>query len=250
MKGMSTYIWRITSLSLLLSFFSYSALATNPKEEKEQSENGKKTLYGIYVDYDLGDLLLNAIESQRFGMNASVELDLMHFIYPAFEVGFESYDSAPDYSYNNTSGDEKSSGVKYDVDGMYYKVGANLNLLAKDYSKPLTPYAYVGARYAIAPNYKYEISGFSTNSSYWPGQELLERQKGNTTAQWAEFIAGVSTPIYKGLCLGVEIRFKQFLYIESVDEGDFTIHQSYVPGYGDKDDGLWSFRYTISYFFR
>jgi len=29
----------------------------------------------------------------------------------------------------------------------------------------------------------------------------------------------------------------------------YLITPSYAPGYGDKEDGKWGFRYTISYFF-
>jgi len=49
--------------------------------------------------------------------------------------------------------------------------------------------------------------------------------------------------------MGVELRYKGFLTIKTVEEDNCSINQSYVPGYGDYEDGTWGFRYTISYFF-
>lgn len=254
MIGMSTYIWRIISLLLLLCLPCFSLSAEENKDEDKKAE--KIFFYGVYVDYDLGDLLMSAINSQRFGTNASIEVDLMHLLYPAFEFGYEEYDSAPDYCYNNTSGNEQTQGVTNDIKGIYYKLGVNINLLKKDYSKKLTPYGFLGFRYAVAPHYSYDIAGFALNSSYWPlddsnGSDRIEWLSGNSKAHWMEFIAGVSTPIYKGFCMGAELRFKQFLSIRDVkDENNlYLISPSYAPGYGDKEDGKWGFRYTISYFF-
>lgn len=245
---MLTYICRFISLVMLL-LVSTPVFAEKDGKAKKVDEN-KRLFYGVYVDYDLGDLLMTAVETQRFGMNSSVIVDLQHFIYPAFELGYATYDAAPDYSYDNTGTGVQTSGVKYDLKGLYYKIGANINLLEKDYSKKLTPYGFVGVRYAIAPSYEYEISGFKTDASMWAGDsEYVPAQKGNTTAQWAEFVAGVNTPIFKGFCMGAELRYKGFLYIKKVRDGNHIINQSYAPGYGDSEDGSWGFRYTISYFF-
>lgn len=245
---MSTYICRFISLMMLL-LLSNSVFAEK-KNKSKSAEEQKQFFYGVYVDYDLGDLLMTAIETRRFGMNGSVVLDFQHFIYPAFEIGYATYDAAPDYSYDNTGTGAQTEEVTYDLKGAYGKVGVNINLLEKDYSKKLTPYGYVGVRYAIAPNYEYEIAGFRTDASMWADDaDFIPAQKGNTTAQWAEFLAGVNTPIYKGFCLGAELRYKGFLHINRVREGNCSINQSYAPGYGDSEDGSWGFRYTISYFF-
>lgn len=243
---MLTYICRI--ISLLFCLWAFQPAFSAEKEKAETAEL-KPLFNGFYVDYDLGDLLMSAIETQRFGMNASIVFDLRHTIYPAFEMGYATYDGAPDYSYDNTGTGNQTAGVKYDLKGTYYKVGFNINLLEKDFTKKMTPYGYVGVRYAIAPRYEYEISGFKKDASIWPNDDYVPAQSGKTTAQWAEFLAGVNTPIFKGFCLGAELRYRSFLKIDKVSEGDYTINQSYAPGFGDSEDGSWGFRYTISYFF-
>ncbi|MBP5456333.1 MAG: hypothetical protein J6Y37_07515 [Paludibacteraceae bacterium] len=245
---MLTYICRFISLVVLL--LAATPVFAGKKGKKSTEEEQKQFFYGVYLDYDLADPLMAAIDNRRFGMNSSIVLDFQHLIYPAFELGYATYNASSDYIYDNTGTGTPTEDVKYKLKGTYYKVGLNINLLAKDYSKKLTPYGYVGFRYAIAPRYKYEISGYKTDASLWGADsELIPAQDGNTTAQWGEFLAGVNTPIYKGFCLGAELRYKGFLYIKNVREGNCSINQSYAPGYGDIEDGTWGFRYTISYFF-
>ncbi|MBO4807125.1 MAG: hypothetical protein IK005_10520 [Paludibacteraceae bacterium] len=245
---MLTYICRFISLVALL-------LLANPafagkKSKKSAGEEQKQFFYGVYLDYDLADPLMGAIDNRRFGMNSSVVLDFQHLFYPAFELGYATYDASSDYIYDNTGTGTPTENVKYEVNGTYYKVGLNINLLAKDYTKKLAPYGYVGFRYAIAPRFEYEISGYKTDASLWKADsDYIPEQKGNTKAQWGEFLAGVNTPIFKGFCMGVELRYKGFLTIKTVEEDNCSINQSYVPGYGDYEDGTWGFRYTISYFF-
>lgn len=244
---MLTYICR--TISLLFCFLAVTPLFATGSAGQGGAEH-RPFFNGVYLDFDLGDLLMNAIETQRTGVNASVVVDLRHTVYPSFEVGYATYDAAPDYSYDNTGTGKQTDGVVYDLKGTYYKLGFNINLLEKDHTQKLMPYGYVGVRYAIAPNYEYEIAGFRTDASVWSANSgFVPAQTGKTTAQWAEFLAGVSTPVFKGFCLGLELRYRGFLTIDEVRNGNCIISQSYAPGYGDSEDGSWGFRYTISYFF-
>lgn len=239
---MSTFIIRNSILALILLVFSFSLHA----KESEDKNSEKKLFYGVYVDYDLGDVAMSMIMADRFGMNASVEVDLWHLLFPAFEMGYEKYDGAQDYSYlEDYEGD-----MQYKMEGLYYKIGVNFNLLQKDYTKTLIPQGFVGVRFCFAPSYSFDISGYPIiggNEAKIIG--TVEPCSGKTSARWGEFVAGVRTPIYKGLCLGAEVRFRQFLKIKDSEDGGYLIHNSYAPGYGDKEDGRWGFRYTISYFF-
>lgn len=239
MSNISKYIWRIISILLLC----WSNLFFSVAEEKNEQ---KKFFYGFSVDFDLADPILSLINSDRFGLNASIEVDLFHRIFPVFEMGYGIYDAESHYAYipdEIVQGDD----YKYNIQGFYYKIGANINLLKGDRSKSLNPTAYLGARYGFSP-FQYKIENLVVKDLNWD-QTYLFDAKGTTIGQWAEFLAGVKTPIYKNLCLGVEVRFKQFLHVQKKKTDNKVIHQTYSPGFGDKNKDKWGFRYTISYFF-
>ncbi len=239
MKNISGYTFKIISILFLIWSNMFFVVAG-------EKEDHKKLFYGISVDFDLAEPFLSMLSSDKFGLNASIQADILHTIYPILEVGYSTYKGAADYAYL-TDVIVQPDNYKYNVNGTYYKIGVDFNLLKKDYTKKVSPSGYVGIRYGISP-FNYEIANLVVEDSYWD-QSYQFNAKGTTIGQWAEFVAGVRTPIYKNLCLGVDVRFKQFLYVQTKETENKVIHQSYVPGFGDKNDGKWGFRYTISYFF-
>ena len=84
--------------------------------------------------------------------------------------------------------------------------------------------------------------------SYWQ-ESYLFNAEGTTIGQWVEFTAGVKTPVFRNICMGVSVRFKQFLSVREKTEGNKIVHHSYIPGFGNKEYDLWGFKYTIGYFF-
>jgi len=238
MKGISGYI--LKTISLLLLWGNTFFIAAGEKE------NHKRLFYGFFVDVDLAEPFLSMLSPNKFGVNASVQANFSHTVFPILEVGYATYEGAPDYSYIPDLIVQPDN-YSYFINGTYYKVGVNFNLLAKDFTKNLIPIGYLGIRYGVSP-FNYRIENLVVKDFYWE-QTYSFNAQGATTAQWAEFLAGVQTPIYKNICLGVSVRFKQFLYIQEKEERNKIIRQSYAPGFGDKDDGKWSFRYTVSYFF-
>ena len=239
MKSISGYILKTISLLLLIWGNIFFIIAG-------EEENHKKFFNGFFVDFDIAEPFLSMLSSNKFGLNASVQANIRHTVFPVLEMGYTIYEGASDYSYIPdliVQPDDYS----YRVNGTYYKIGVDFNLLGKDFTKSLIPIGYLGIRYGISP-FNYRIENLMVKDFYWE-QTYLFNAKGSTTAQWAEFTAGVKTPVYKNICLGVSVRFKQFLYIKEKQEENKIICQSYAPGFGDKDDGKWSFRYTVSYFF-
>jgi hypothetical protein len=239
MKGISGYILKTISLLLLIWGNTFFIIAG-------EKEDHKKLFYGFSVDFDLAEPFLSMLSSNKFGLNASIQADLFHTVYPILEVGYATYEGASDYAYIPDLIVQPDN-YSYRVNGTYYKIGVDFNLLEKDFTKKIIPIGYLGIRYGISP-FSYKIENLAVEDFYWE-QTYLFNAKGSTVGQWAEFVAGVKTPVYKNICVGVSVRFRQFLYIQEKQEGDKIIRQSYAPGFGDKDDGKWGFRYTVGYFF-
>jgi len=240
MNRISKYILKIISILLLWSNAFFIVAGEN--------DESKRTFYGFSVDFDLADPFLSALNPNRFGVNASVQADLLRTVFPVIEVGYATYEGASYYSYLTPEMIEQPPNYRYHVNGTYYKIGVDFNLLSsKDHTKNAIPIGFLGIRYGISP-FNYKIENLMVKDFYWNDETYLNA-KGSTIGQWAEFVAGVRTPIYKNFCLGVSARFRQFLYIKEKREGDKVVRSSFAPGFGEKENDTWGFRYTISYFF-
>jgi hypothetical protein len=239
-KGMSTYIWRIISVLLVLSGNIFISAA-------QQKESGHdKIFHGLFIDFDLIDPVFSAFNKDKFGLNASIQADLFHSIFPVVEIGYAHYDATSDYAYLPDLIIQPDN-YKYTIHGFYYKIGVNLNLLKTKTESKLSPSGYIGIRYAISP-FWYDIENLLITDMYW-NETATFNANGSTIGQWGEVLLGVRTPVYKNFCLGADVRFKLFLYIEEKETDNKLIRQSYAPGFGNQDEGKWGFRYTISYFF-
>lgn len=238
MRNTSTYIWRTISILLFLSCVSFS--------EAKQKQKGKPeaTLYGMTVGVDLLNPFLHVFNNDRFGVSADLQFDLWHYLYPTIVVGYDKYDASDEYAYPI-----EANGNTYTVNGMYFKVGALYNIWKKDFKKPLNPIGYLGFNFGCSPKYRYEIANYPLSNYYWNSKaENVFSNSGNTSSVWGEFIFGVKAPIVRGLCLEFQAIYKFALHIKDQKDGDYIVHQSYSPGFGDKNSGKWGFRYTISYF--
>ncbi len=256
----STLKYTLRIISILLLWSNALFVAAEEKKAKEDKEQ-KRLFYGFSVDLDLMEPFFSVINSNRFGVNASVQADIFRTVFPIFEMGYSTYEGASYYSYpqetivqpGNENLPSENENYRYHVNGTYYKIGLDFNLLSKNYTKNIIPLGYLGIRYCVSP-LNYRIENFKINDSYWGETEYFNK-KGSSVAQWAEFVAGVKTPVYKNFCLGVSVQFKQFLVIKENQEENNTsrsskvVRSSFAPGFGEKENDVWGFRYTISYFF-
>ena len=241
MRSTSNFFWRIISVFLL-----FAGYAINMHAKEREKGKPLKTLYGLSLDVDVLQPAMHIFNEDRFGLNADVQIDLWHKLFPTFLVGFDKYDASDEYSYPLAA-----KGNLYKVSGLYFKVGAYYNVWKKDYQKDLNPVGYIGINYAFAPKYSYTIENYPINNGYWNEEDSfsLFNADGRTFSNWGEVLVGLRSPIAKNFCLGFEVMFKMFLHMKDQKIGNDVIHQSYSPGFGDQESGKWGFRYTISYFF-
>lgn len=237
MKGISNFFWKIT-ISVFMLFVCSLSVSAKGKDD------GERVLHGFSVNLDLLHPLLHLFNEDRMGINADIQFDLWHKLYPTFVVGYDWYDASDEYAYPIPANRNQ-----YDVNGLYFKVGAMYNLWKKDVSKTVNPMGYVGINYGCAPRYKFNIENYPIANPYWGYAENNFNATGRTTAHWGEVLLGVKAPVAKNFCLGFEFMLKLFLNIKEQEIGNTDIRQSYAPGFGDKEIGRWGFRYTVGYFF-
>ncbi len=216
-------------------------------KSKKVSPKPQAVLYGCYVDVDVMDPILHVFDKSRNGIDASLEVDLFHRLYPSFVLGYQTHDASDTYNYPIPAED-----VCYKVDGLYYKVGLSVNVWKRNYYKKLNPISYIGLNYGCSPNFNAEISGYPIDNGMWGGEGRTEgtlSYHGKNKARWGEVFLGMKAPVAGHFCLGVEVMLKLLLHTETKDETAYHIHHSYAPGFGSEKNGKWGFRYTLSYYF-
>lgn len=247
MRRTSRYIWRIISACVLL-FFSLSAYSEEGSEKSRKASAKPQTvLYGCYVDVDVMDPILHVFDNSRNGLDASLEVDLFHRLYPSFVLGYQSHDASGKYDYPIPA-----ENACYKVDGLYFKVGLSINVWKKDYYRKLNPISYVGLNFGCSPNFSAEVSGYPIDNGFWGADGQTDNTflyQGKNKARWGEVFLGMKAPIVGHFCLGVEVMFKTLLHTEVKEATSCRIHHSYAPGFGSEKNGKWGFRYNLSYYF-
>lgn len=238
MRNIFAYIWKIISVLLLFSV----SISVDAKEKSDG--HPQETLYGVFVDADILHPIFHLFNHDRMGLNADIQIDLWHKLYPTFTVGYDWFDASDEYAYPVAANNNL-----YKVEGLYFRVGALYNIWKKNYSKPLNPMAFLGVNYGCSPHFQYTIENYPINNEYWSAKNTTFQASGHTVSHWGEVVGGVKAPIAKNFCMGFEVMYKFLLHIRDQQSGNNLIHQSYSPGFGDKESGMWGFRYTISYFF-
>lgn len=238
MRNIFAYIWKIISVLLLFSV----SISVDAKEKSDG--HPQETLYGVFVDADILHPIFHLFNHDRMGLNADIQIDLWHKLYPTFTVGYDWFDASDEYAYPVAANNNL-----YKVEGLYFRVGALYNIWKKNYSKPLNPMAFLGVNYGCSPHFQYTIENYPINNEYWSAKNTTFQASGHTVSHWSEVVGGVKAPIAKNFCMGFEVMYKFLLHIRDQQSGNNLIHQSYSPGFGDKESGMWGFRYTISYFF-
>lgn len=251
MRKTSKYIWRIIDtllgLAICLSAFSESDGVSKSGNAKVKTERAQAFLYGCYVDVDVMDPIIHIFDDSRMGLDAGLEVDLFHRIYPSFVIGYQTYDASDKYDYPIPADD-----ICYKVDGLYFKVGLSANIWKKNFFKKLNPISYIGVNFGCSPNFHSEIDGYPLENGFWANDEDDEEffsYDGRNKACWGEVLVGMKAPVAGHFCLGVEAIFKPLFHTEAQDASNVNIHHSYAPGYGSEKNGKWGFRYTLSYYF-
>lgn len=244
MRRTLNYTWK--TISLLLSLL-VCLPAFADRGNRKQGERPQAVFYGFYVDLDVLDPIIHIFYRDRMGLDASIQADLFHRLYPSFTIGYHHFDASGKYNYPIPA-----ENCHYEVNGLYYKVGVAANVWRKNFRRQLNPIAYVGANFGWSPRFSSDLSGYPVDNQFWNGvgeRQTFSLKYDKNRARWMEILVGMKAPVAKKFCLGGEVMFKPFLSVDKVEQDGYSVQHSYAPGYGSKKNGKWSFRYTLSYYF-
>jgi hypothetical protein len=188
---------------------------------------------GFELETDIVPLATNFLnDSRTFRYEASVRFNLQNKYYPVVEAGYEGHHKA------------LFQGINYDGQGMFYRLGVDLNLMRSASATPLKNKLLVGARLAMS-HQEYNIREMRVRNQYTNTNERLDILGLDHQSFWFEIVAGIRINIFKGATLGWTVRNKNPIGQAAPGE----LNPWYIPGYGISGDGVWSFNYIIGYQF-
>lgn len=182
----------------------------------------------VTVGVNLWDPVMRLLGQRYGGADIWAELSLHNRYKPVIEFGMASSDITPDgqnYTFRSPL-------------APYFRIGANYNIF---YNNNPAYELLVGVRYGLTM-YKYEVSRFTLDNSYWGIDETLSIPMQRSTAGFFEFMAGVRVMLGKHISLGWMAKFHSLLHESKAPYGQ----PMYIPGYG-KRGGAFSASFSISY---
>lgn len=205
---------------------------------------------GALLDVDIAEPVISCFSDSHQGANVSLSLDFKHRFFAVLLAGYAKYDATDDYS----SYAPVSSDYQYKVDGPYFKVGVDFNILrTRIESDKKSPFGFLGMRYAFSPfNYDIKSSSiFDSDRNYSSSYSI----SGSSFAHWFEFVGGFRVPIYNRIYLGMDGNYKFSFHASSDKEGQGSdgnkkiINQTYAPGFGNSNHSGFGLRYLIGFYF-
>lgn len=182
----------------------------------------------VTVGLNLWDPAMRLFGQKYGGADIWAELSLHNRYKPVIEFGMSTCNDTPDgqnYTFKSPL-------------APYFKIGVNYNIF---YNNNPQYQFLVGVRYGFTP-FKYEISNFTLDDSYWGEQQQLSIPMQSATAGYFEFLAGVRVMIGRQISLGWNVKYHTLLHESSAAYGK----SMYIPGYG-KRGGAFSGSFSISY---
>ena len=185
-------------------------------------------LESVTVGVNLWDPAMRLLGQHYGGADVWGELSLHNRYKPVVEFGMSSCNDTPDgqnYTFKSPL-------------APYFKIGANYNIF---YNNNPQYQFLVGVRYGFTP-FKYEVSQFTLDDSYWGETQQLSIPSQSATAGYFEFLAGVRVMLGRGISLGWNVKYHTLLHESKSTYGK----PMYIPGYG-KRGGSFTGSFSISY---
>lgn len=186
---------------------------------------------GIYVGVDVFGVANHALGSDFLSSEVSVEANLRNKYFPVVEIG---------YGKTGTTNDETD--IYFKTSAPYFRIGAGYNVFHK---KPHLPGQFiVGVRYGYS-SFSYDVDAPSLTDPNWGGAVTipLSYQGVKSNASWAELVASLKTHVFKGIHLGLAVRYRSLLSVKKAENSE----PWYIPGYGKNKSTNFGITYSIIY---
>ncbi len=206
----------------------------------QAQEQMQETKYAIKLDSTLHNKWLPT--GVRFG------LDIAGPIYNLFEPTISNYEGMADIDFGKFFGvieigrgayKSTDSPTSYTSSGFFYRIGADVNLTAKDAKLNSL---FFGLRYATS-SFNETLSGELTNAGW--GVNPISDEQSKSSVNWVEMNIGMRVRVWKSFFMGYAVRFK-LLKHSAFNEGNFETY--FIPGYGVAENtSNWGFNYYVQY---
>lgn len=197
------------------------------KKEPEKPEAPYIRMKGVRVGIDLARLALPLIENGRFEYMVSADAEVSKKFFATVEIGGSKLSMKRDL-------------YDYEGSGMFFKAGADYNLLNPDWSLRKDMF-FVGLRYGYS-RFSAGLNRYEIYDDYW-GNYTNSVPVKFYNASWAEIVGGLRGQIGENFYLGFSVNAK-ILTNSSVAERQGFL----APGFGrfDKRINL-GFSYSMFY---
>ena len=175
--------------------------------------------YGVSLGVDLFKLTRTALEDNYTGFEINADYRLKNFIFLAAELGNDNY-----------TFDE--SNLVVNSTGSYIKLGANYNFYKN----------WIGMQNMIYGGFRVGVSSFSqtleefsyytTDNTFEPQPQLVDREFSNLAAVWTELQFGIRVEVLKNVYLGTHIQIKVLVSETELQNFD----NIFIPGFNITND--------------
>ena len=211
--------------------YSFSLLALLALMLPLHAQDGMR-VRGPRIGYDLASLTLLYFDPDRMIYTISLDYELQQDIYPAAEFGYQHVKiNRENYTYSSN--------------GLFARLGADVNLLNYDKQVDVYEMLYVGGRYGFS-FFDQQADDIYIPDPYWGdfSDGKVDRQKVN--AHWFSLVGGMRAEVFRNFFMGWSV-FMNIRFYQSGAEGMVPYN---IPGFGKGANRVTvSFNYSLSYRF-
>ena len=208
------------SLTLMIAATNHCLSQENKSPDSESKISYAPT--GIRVGTDLIDLAKTGKTFKGWELNGDIDVSKY---YLAVDIG----SWAKDITLTNG---------EYTNGGSYFRVGVDLNFLAKDPDKNMFFFGFRIGRSLFHESLTYQATSVHLypSSTYSVSNDAV-------SGRWAEFTTGLRVRVWKGLWMGYTVRMK---FAPSTKGSGASLAPYDMPGYGIvSNKPWWGFNYQV-----
>jgi hypothetical protein len=192
--------------------------------------NAQDRVRGPRISYDLASLTLLYFDPDRMVYTISVDYELKQDIYAVLDLGYQNVKISRD-QYNYTS------------NGLFARIGADINLLNYDKKVDVYEMMYVGGRYGFSL-FSQQAGNINIPDEYWGDFSGGQIGKYNINAHWISLVGGMRAEVFRNFFMGWSV-FMNLRFYQSHDKG---IEPYNIPGFGKGSNRVTvTFNYSLSY---
>ena len=192
--------------------------------------NAQERVRGLRISYDLASLTLLYFDPDRMVYTGSIDYELKQDLYAVADLGYQHVKISRD-NYN------------YASNGMFARIGADINLLNYDKQVDVYEMLYVGGRYGISL-FSQQADNIDIPDGYWGDYSGGQIEQYNINAHWISLVGGMRAEVFRNFFMGWSVFMNLRFY-----QSDYKGMEPYnIPGFGTGSNRVTvTFNYSLSY---